>query len=56
MEKLWVLWREWGDHSGIQIVRVYDNEKRANDDFALVEEDQIRNWHLDEVPFFALKP
>jgi hypothetical protein len=52
--KAWVLWFTYSDSSGTGIERVYDNEDRAKDDFALVSEEQgLRKWHLDEVPFFT---
>jgi hypothetical protein len=52
--KAWVLWWRYGDGSGSGIERVYDNETRANEDYALASKTQdVLEWHLDQVPFFT---
>jgi hypothetical protein len=49
--KAWVLSWNYGPFEGpSKIVRVYLDEQRARDDYALVEDEQDRRWELDEVP------
>ena len=43
----WVLWYDYGEHeSGAEIVRVYLDETRAREDFALVEHSMGNRYHL----------
>lgn len=51
-KKLWVLWFEYFDSSGCEVVRIYDDENRAKEDFELVEGD-AKKWKLSQVPFFS---
>ena len=53
--KAWVLWWRYCDGSGSGIERVYDNEIRANEDYALASKTQdVLEWHLDQAPFFTM--
>lgn len=54
MDAVWVLWWKYSDGSGQGIIRAYEDEQRAKDDFALVEESTDRTYMLDHVPFFAV--
>lgn len=44
-----VLWWKHSDGSGQNIVRVYLNETRANEDYELVKASHDREWFLDKV-------
>lgn len=52
MDTVWVLWWKYSDGSGQGIIRAYEDEQRAKDDFALVEESTDRTYMLDHVPLF----
>ena len=47
---MFVLWWQYSDHTGTTIVRVYQSESRANEDYDLVKDDPTKTWYLDEVP------
>jgi hypothetical protein len=53
MKSVWVLSWHYSDRSGGAIVRAYEDETRAREDFALVEEDYTRNYELAQVPFWS---
>lgn len=58
--KALVLWHRYGDGSAAHIERVYiDDEKRANEDLALLTEGEGKaafgEWHLDPAPVFGGK-
>lgn len=48
--KIYVLWWQYPDHTGTNIVRVYQSKSRAEEDHDLVKDDPTRIWYLDEVP------
>lgn len=48
----WVLFWKYGDGSACGVVRVYLNEKRAQEDFYLVKEDTSKIYELVQVPLF----
>lgn len=54
----WVLWHMYGDGSSAHVERVYLDEARANEDFALLTEGNgckvgASEWKLDAVPVFG---
>ena len=53
MKTIWILWWNYSDISGCEIVRAYEDEQRAHDDFALVENDTTRYWHISPVELFG---
>lgn len=54
---VWVLWHRYGDGSGAHVERVYVDEIRAQEDYALLTEGEGRmsahEWKLDKVPFIS---
>ena len=60
-DKAWVLWHQYSDKSGAHIERVYLDEKRAREDYALLTDEhptagaagKDSNWILVAVPLFA---
>ncbi len=52
---VWVLWHRYGDGSGAHIERVYVDEIRAQEDYALLTDGtgkaSSNEWSLDKVPF-----
>ncbi len=56
MSVVWVLWHMHGDGSGAHVERVYVDEFRAQEDFALLTDGihgkaALHEWHLDKVQF-----
>ena len=49
---VWVLWWKYSDNSFQGIIRAYENEIRAKEDFALVEESTDKQHMLELIPFF----
>lgn len=51
----WVLWHMYGDGSSAHVERAYTNEKRAKDDFALLngQPGGASEWKLNEVPIYG---
>jgi CTP:phosphocholine cytidylyltransferase-like protein len=41
-----VLWWKYCDGSAVNVVRVYIDDKRANDDYELAKLDETREWYL----------
>lgn len=50
MEKIWVLTKKYSDNSGFYVVRAFRTKERADEDLALVSEDNCMTWELHEVP------
>lgn len=51
-DTVWVLWWKYSDGSRQGVLRVYEDETRANEDFDLVDESTDRTYFLDPIPFF----
>jgi len=49
---MFVLWWQYHDQSGQEIVRVYNNEKRAKEDLEIVCRDDSKIWRIEKVPLF----
>ena len=50
----WVVWWKYSDGSGCGIVKVFDDEARANDLFAILKEHADgKEWHCQGVPYEA---
>lgn len=49
--KAWVLWYEYTDHSGAGVLRVYFDEKRATEDYDLLDGiDDGKEYYIERVP------
>lgn len=46
-----ILWYHYGDGSGFEVVRVYRDRIRANQDFDLVKENSYVTWNLTSLRF-----
>lgn len=55
MSVVWVLWHRYGDGSGAHVERVYVDEIRAQEDYALLTggdgKASTHEWKLDKVQF-----
>jgi len=49
-ENGYVLFWRYTDGSGMDIVRIYTNKDRAEEDFELVQDDTCKKYQLKEVP------
>jgi len=52
----WVLWSDYGQDGGGEIHRVYLTKTRADEDFALVDHNGFKEWHLSEAPIIDVLP
>lgn len=54
-KKVWILWRQHSDRSNApELLRAYLHEdaSRAEDDFALVKDGTLQEYHLTPVPIY----
>ena len=51
MDKIWILWWNYDDGSGQELVRAYEDETRTQEDFELAEHATDKNYMLDEIPY-----
>jgi len=48
--KIYILWKECYDHTGVELIRAFLSKERAESDFNLVKDNSLSsNWHLTEM-------
>ena len=51
----WVLWWEYPDGSGTEVVRVYSSQARAEEDLEIVKTSGGKSWYLTTVPLMETR-